>query len=184
MQGVNGIVNQLTVAAAQNAELYQWALDNLMAGERQRFDQRRQRLASVIAELEALALRTTQASQLAEAGMSALDTGQMDTVPSQLLEMPSSVEDRTLGKKWIAGLRPGHVAKMYLTGNWVNAQLVWLDPKQEIFLWADCRSDVHWPIKRKALSLLQMENLASPLEPRSLVRGAARLVAGQITRNP
>jgi hypothetical protein len=50
-------------------------------------------------------------------------------------------------------------------------------------LWADCRSDAVWPIKRLALALLQEESLALAHEPRCLVRAAARLVAVQISRN-
>ena len=182
MQTAANLVNQLTVSGKQNAAIYQWALDNLLAAERQRFDQRRQRLASVITELEALALRSTQPSQLASGGLSAMDTGQMDTVPSQLLEMASTNDNRAADARWISLLRPGHVARMYLSGNWVHTQLVWVDPGQEYFLWADCRSDAAWPIRRKALTLLQTESLASPHEPRSLVRAAARLVAGQMSR--
>ena len=182
MQSVVGLISQLASSSDQDASLYQWALDTLMTSERQRFDQRRQRLVPVISELEALALRSTQPTQLEGAGVSALDTGHMDTVPSQLLDIPSTNNSQGIDKKWIAGLRPGHVARMYLSGNWVHAQLVWMDPKQEVFLWADCRSDAAWPIKRKALALLQAESLASAHEPRSLVRAAARLVANQISR--
>lgn len=115
--------------------------------------------------------------------MSALDTGQMDTVPSQLLDLPSTSDRKTLDKRWITALRPGHVARMYMAGQWVHAQLVWVDTQQEVFLWADCRSDAAWPIKRSALTLLQTEALAAAHEPRSLVRAAARLVASQITRS-
>jgi hypothetical protein len=107
----------------------------------------------------------------------------MDTVPSQLLDMPSAPESRTADKRWITSLRPGHVARIYLSGHWVNAQLVWVDPRQDVFLWADCRSDAVWPIKRPALSLLQSESLAMAHEPRCLVRAAARMVAVQISRN-
>ncbi|MFM7065741.1 MAG: hypothetical protein ACKO0U_02785, partial [Gammaproteobacteria bacterium] len=178
----DGLISQLTSSSDQDASLYQWALDTLMTSERQRFDQRRQRLVSVISELEALAMRSTQPTQLEAAGVSALDTGQMDTVPSQLLDIPSTNSSQGIDKKWITGLRPGHVARMYLGGNWVHAQLVWVDPQQDVFLWADCRSDAAWPIKRKALTLLQAESLASAHEPRSLVRAAARLVANQISR--
>lgn len=183
MQMVGSLAAQLSNTAAQNTGLYEWALDNLMASERQRFDQRRQRLAPLISELEALALRSTQPSQLAGAPMSALDTGQMDTVPSQLLDLPSTSDSKTLDKRWITALRPGHVARMYMAGQWVHAQLVWVDTQQEVFLWADCRSDAAWPIKRSALTLLQTEALAAAHEPRSLVRAAARLVASQITRS-
>jgi hypothetical protein len=80
-------------------------------------------------------------------------------------------------------MRPGHVARIYLSGHWVNAQLVWVDPRQEVFLWADCRSDAVWPIKRQALALLQSESLAVAHEPRCLVRAAARMVAVQISSN-
>jgi len=111
-----------------------------------------------------------------------VDAGIMDTVPSQLLDMPAMPESRTADKRWIVSLRPGHVARIYLSGQWVNAQLVWVDPRQEVFLWADCRSDALWPIKRSALTLLQAESLAVAHEPRCLVRAAARMVAVQISR--
>lgn len=182
MQAMGNVIGQLTSTAKQNAALYQWALGSLMASERQRFDQRRQRLISAINELEELALRSTRPAELAGTGVHPLDTSQMETIPSQLLEMSSMNDSWSLDKKWITSLRPGHVARMYLAGNWVHAQLVWMDPRQEVFLWADCRSDGSWPIKRKALSLLQAEALASPLEPRSLVKAAARMVASQVSR--
>lgn len=182
MQTVGSLVNQLSASTTHNAALYQWALDNLMTSERQRFDQRRQRLMAVITELEAIALRSTQPAQLAGALVTTLDTGQMDTVPSQLLDIPSTTDSKSLDRRWLTAVRPGHVARIYLSGQWVHAQLMWVDARQEVFLWADCRSDAAWPIKRSALSLLQSESLASPHEPRSLVRAAARMVAGQISR--
>jgi len=182
MQAIANMIGQLTATAAQNAALYQWALDTVLAAERQRFDQRRQRLNSLIKELEELALRSTRPAALTGAGLKPMDPGQMKTVPSQLLEMSSMNDTRALDKTWITSLRPGNVARMYLAGNWVHAQLVWTDPQQEVYLWADCRSDSAWPIKRNALTLLQAESLASPLEPRSLVKSAARMVANQVAR--
>lgn len=182
MQAMANMIGQLTSTATQHAALYQWALDTVMASERQRFDQRRQRLVSVINELEERALRSTRPAALAGTGMQPMDPGQMDTIPSQLLEMSSMNDTRALDKKWITSLRPGNIARMYLAGNWVHGQLVWMDPRQEMFLWADCRSDSAWPIKHSALTLLQAESLASPLEPRSLVKAAARMVASQVAR--
>lgn len=183
MQAISNLINQLTAGSAQDAAAYQWTLNSLMTSERQRFDQRRQRLASVINELEALALQSTQPTELAGTTIQAVDSGHMDTVPSQLLDMPSPPESRTADKRWVTSLRPGHVARIYLSGHWVNAQLVWVDPRQDVFLWADCRSDTVWPIKRQALALLQSESLATAHEPRCLVRAAARMVAVQISRN-
>jgi hypothetical protein len=183
MQTVAQLINQLTSGPAQDTSAYQWTLNSLMTSERQRFDQRRQRLVPVINELEALALQSTQPTDLAGTTVQALDTGQMDTVPSQLLDIPSAPEARAADKRWIVSLRAGHVARIYLSGNWVNAQLVWVDPRQDVFLWADCRSDAVWPIKRPALALLQAEALAMGHEPRCLVRAAARMVAVQISRN-
>ncbi|MCE2689903.1 MAG: DUF1631 domain-containing protein [Rubrivivax sp.] len=183
MQAISNLINQLTAGSAQDAGAYQWTLNSLMTSERQRFDQRRQRLASVINELEALALQSTQPTELAGTTIQAVDSGHMDTVPSQLLDMPSAPESRTADKRWMVSLRPGHVARIYLSGQWVNAQLVWVDPRQDVFLWADCRSDAVRPIKRQALALLQSESLAMAHEPRCLVRAAARMVAVQISRN-
>jgi hypothetical protein len=183
MQTIANLINQLNAAPTQEASTYQWTLSNLMTSERQRFDQRRQRLVSVINELETLALQSTRPTELAGTTIQALGREQMDTVPSQLLDIPSAPESRAADKRWITSLRPGHVARIYLSGHWVNAQLVWVDPRQEAFLWADCRSDAVWPIKRLALALLQEESLALAHEPRCLVRAAARLVAVQISRN-
>jgi hypothetical protein len=183
MQTIAHLINQLTSGSTQDASVYQWTLNSLMTSERQRFDQRRQRLVPVINELEALALQSTQPTDLAGTTVQALDTGHMDTVPSQLLDIPSAPEARAADKRWIVSLRPGHVARIYLSGHWVNAQLVWVDPRQDVFLWADCRSDAVWPIKRPALALLQAEALAMGHEPRCLVRAAARMVAVQISRN-
>lgn len=183
MQTIAHLADGLTTGSAQDVSAYQWTLNSLMASERQRFDQRRQRLVSVINALEAQALQSTQPTELAGTAVQALDTGLMDTVPSQLLDIPSAPEARPADKRWIVSLRPGHVARIYLSGRWVNAQLVWVDPRKDVFLWADCRSDAVWPIKRPALALLQTEALALAHEPRSLVRAAARAVAVQISRS-
>ena len=182
MQTVSSLVNQISAATAQNAALYQWAIDNLLASERQCFDQRRQRLVQVISELEALALKSTQPAMLEHSSVTAMGTEQMDTVPSQLLDLPSTSDSHALDGRWIAALRPGHVARIFLSGQWAHAQLIWVDPQQEVFLWVDCRSDAAWPIKRNALSMLQRESLAAAHEPRSLVKASARLVASRFTR--
>lgn len=184
MQTVSGLVNQISASSGQSAALYQWALDNLMASERQRFDQRRQRLTQIINELEAVALQSTQPAQLSPSLATVMSAEQMDTVPSQLLELPSTMESQALDGQWTAMLRPGQVTRMYLSGQWAHAQLMWVDPMQEVFLWADCRSDAAWPMKRSALTLLQREHLVAVHEPRSLVKASARLVAGRITRSP
>ena len=52
----------------------------------------------------------------------------------------------------------------------------------EVWLWADCHSDVAWPVRRGALQLLYREGLATPVRPRSLVREATELVAAQLAR--
>jgi len=183
IQAVSSLVNQISASAGQSAALYQWALDNLLASERQRLDQRRQRVVHVIGELEAAALRSTQPALLERTSVTAMGVEQMDTVPSQLLDLAPTSTPQTPDNLWISKLRPGHVAKMYLSGQWTHVQLIWVDPKQEVFLWADCRSDDAWPIRRSALSLLQRESLAMAHEPRSLVKASARLVAGRITRH-
>lgn len=183
MQTVGNLVSQLTAASSSEVSSYQSALNTLLVSERQRFDQRRQRLTSVINDLEALALQTTQPTELSGTVAQALDTGHLDTVPSQLLGLPSSAEDPVVNKRWIPSLRPGHVARLYLSGRWVNAQLMWVDPRQEVFLWADCRSDAVWPIKRTALTHLQGESLALAYEPRCLIRAAARLMSVELARS-
>lgn len=183
MQAIAQLTDRLTTGSTLDVSAYQWASNSLMASERQRFDQRRQSLVPVISELEALALQSTQPTERAGTAAQALDTGPTDTVPSQLLDTPSTPEARAADERWIASLLPGHVASIYQSGRWVNAQLVWVDPRQDVFLWADCRSDAVWTIKRPELALLQTEALALAHEPRSLVRAAARTVAVQISRS-
>ena len=185
MQTVGDLVDQLAAGSPSEVSSYQTALNALLASERQRFDQRRHRLTSMIDHLEALALQTTQPMELSAAVMQALDTGHLDTVPSQLPSAPPSVHDTVNNKRRIPSMRPGHMARLYLSNQWVNAQLMWVDAAHQVFLWADCRSDASWPIKRTALAHLQAESLALAHEPRRLVRAAARLMSVELARgNP
>ena len=190
MQVVQTLVTHIGTSTRQEAPLYRWAIDRLRQAERERFDQVVQRMAEAVQALkgtdfhatEAGRWSSTQASSQASTQASALDTGQLGTVPSQLLDLPGSQPSAQVTSRWLASVMPADVARIYLDGAWVNVQLVWVHPERECFLWADCRCESAWSLRAKALTVLQAEGLALPLQPRSLVKAAARLIVGRKSR--
>lgn len=180
-QVVQTLVTHIGTSTRQEASLYRWAVDRLREAERDRFTKRCERLAPAIQALKATDFHRTEPGQLGGTVSSALDTGQLNTVPSQLLDL-SEVATPKIPSRWLASVMPGEVARLYLDGAWVNAQLVWAHPEREGFLWADCRTAAAWALRVKAMGMLQSEGLALPLQPRSLVQSAARLIAGRPTR--
>ena len=82
---------------------------------------------------------------------------------------------------WLELLAPGDVARLVLRGQWAQAQLLWRGGCGELWLWADCRSDAEWLIRRGALRLLHTEHLVQPLQPRSLLAEARAKAARAVT---
>lgn len=181
MQVVQTLVTHIGTSTRQEGSLYRWALDRLRQAQQDRFAQTRARLDALIRALQATDFHRTEPGHLDRTQASALDTAQLDTVPSQLLELPSADAAKS-ASRWIAAVMPGDVARLYLDGGWIHAQLVWAHAEREGFLWADCRSQATWILRAKALAVLQAEGLAHPLQPRSLVQSAARLIVGRSAR--
>jgi hypothetical protein len=183
MQFVQTLISHIGASARQDASLYQWALDSLRQAEHQRLEQTRTRLARVIEDMGLTDFRSTLPDRLGDTTVSVLDTTQMHTVPSQLLDLPAQQGSGSVApSRWLASLVVGAFARLYLEGRWVHARLAWVDPAREGFLWADCRTEQAWPIVSRALQVLHGEGLAMTMEPRSLVRAAARLLATQLQR--
>lgn len=178
---IDSLIDHITGEPEQEAALYRWALDRLAAFERHRLDRRTQHVGT--AELAAIEQRLAQSSEPTAPAMGTLDVGQLDTVPAELLDtLPASPARGRAGDDWLAGLQAGDVARLFLQGQWVQAQLLWHGDLGEIWLWADCQSDTTWPVRRGAMQLLHAEGLATPVKARSLVREATELVAAQMAR--
>jgi hypothetical protein len=181
MQVVQTLVTHIGTSTRQEGSLYRWAVDRLHEADRERFSRACERLRDAVHSLQATDFQRTEPGQLGDTVSSALDTGQLSTVPSQLLDLPSTPPAEA-SSRWVASIMPGDVARLFLEGAWVNAQLVWAHREREAFLWADCRSPAAWPLRAKALAMLQAEGLALPLQPRCLVQAAARVIVGQPPR--
>lgn len=178
MQVAQTLVTHIGTSARQEGSLYRWAADRLREAQLERFAAVCERLNDAVQTLKATDFQRTQASLLGDTQASTLDSGQLSTVPSQLLDLPPAASAST-SSRWLASVMPGDAARLYLEGAWVHAQLVWAHPDREAFIWADCRSSAAWSLRAKAMGMLQAEGLALPLQPRSLVQAAARLMAGQ-----
>lgn len=179
---IASLIDHITGETEQEPGLYRWALERLAAFERHRLDRRTQQHA--LDELTAIDLRLARSSEPATSTSGTLDVGQLDTVPAELMDTlpPARPQSANDGDDWLASLQPGDVARLFLQGQWVQAQLLWRGDLAEVWLWADCHSDVAWPVRRGALQLLYREGLATPVRPRSLVREATELVAAQMAR--
>lgn len=181
MQMVQTVVTHIGTSTRQEASLYRWAVDRLREAERERFNKLCDRLQPAIHTLKITDFQRTEPGRPGKTESAPLDTAQLNTVPSQLLDVPE-VESPKVPSRWLASVMPGEVARLYLDGAWVNAQLVWAHPEREGFLWADCRTDAAWALRVTAMGMLQREGLALPLQPRSLAQAAARLMAGRAAR--
>jgi hypothetical protein len=179
---VESLIDHITGESEPEAGLYRWALDRLAAFERHRLDRRTQLVGT--AELAVIEQRLAHASAPVGQSMGTLDVGQLDTVPAELLDnLPRSPGRGRNDEDWLGGLQAADVARLFLQGQWVQAQLLWRGDLGEVWLWADCHSDATWPVRLGALRLLHAEGLATPVKQRSLVREATELIAAQMARS-
>lgn len=180
---VHGLLDTLTSEQPRDSDPFRWARERLLAYERSRFEQRR---AAVDAELHSL---QTLEDQVVAGGPpptspGALDIGQLDTVPADLLEDLSlagpGAGHPANGAQWLAGLRSSDWVHMFMQGRWVNAQLLWYGQHREYWLLADGASANTWAIRRGALLRMVEVQLLTTLTPRSLIREAAERVLQRI----
>lgn len=176
---VHGLLDTLTSEQPRDADPFRWARERLLAYERSRFEQRR---GAVDAELHSLQALEDQvvAGGPPPTSPGALDVGQLDTVPAELLEDLSlagpGAGHPTNGAQWLAGLRSGDWVHLFMQGRWANAQLLWYGRHREYWLFADGASANTWAIRQGALLRMVEVQLLTTLSPRSLIGEAAERV--------
>ncbi|MFO1277913.1 MAG: DUF1631 family protein [Sphaerotilus natans] len=179
-----GLVDHLVAEEEQTAGLYQWALERLQRYEAERMERRCQAAAAQIAQLQALDLRLAAASlgDGATTGGAALDLGQLDTVPAELIAEAGPRRPAAEARQWLEQQRAGDWVRMFMEGRWVYAQLLWPGEQGEVYLFGNGADNATWAVRRRALLTLWNEKLLGSLKPQSLVRVAAKRVMRQSVR--
>jgi hypothetical protein len=183
-----GLVEHVLGEPEQNAQLYEWALNRLTQHETHSFQRRARAAAGQVAQLQALEdqllAHQPGPTMPGEWQAATLEISQMDTVPAALLEAaaPAQAPGQAEAWRWLQAARPGGWWRLFLDGQWVQAQLIWPGERGELWLLADGASDTTWALRRKALITLRCEGLLQDLAPRSLMREAAKRVMRKLAR--
>lgn len=174
---VLGLVEHLSAEPEQDAALYARALERLLGQEHQRLVERCTAASTQIESLQRLEDRIAASPAPIPSLSGALDLAELDTVPADLIQTDSALEHApAAGSMWLAQRQAGDWLRVFLQGRWVHAQLLWPGTRGEVWLLGDAASDATWAVRRRALLTLHDEKLLRSLEPRSLVRAAAKRV--------
>jgi hypothetical protein len=164
------LVDHLSQAEARDNHGFAWALERLLAAQRQTLAQ-----AALAAETD---IHKLQRILLAEAMPTTrnmpLDIGNLDTVPADLLTQPAPAANA--GALGASGFPPGATLRAYLQGEWRTLQSLWQDDRHEFTLLREPATDRRWAVHQRALARLLSEGLAHRYKVRSLVRRAAEKV--------
>jgi hypothetical protein len=180
---VQGVIEHVAAEPEQSAALYVWALTRLNGQEQHRFEQRCKAAAPEIELLQPLEDRLAASQAPPTTLHGALDLAQLDTVPAELIDHDAAPrKPAPAAKSWLDQRRAGHWVRMFMQGRWVHAQLLWPGERGELWLFADGASDTTWAVRRRALLTLHGEHLLDTLQPRSLVRDAAKTVMRRLAR--
>lgn len=185
------LIDQIAAEPDQRPVIYRRAVQAVEDFLRQRLQRR---LAAAATQVGALQKLEHQVLDGGEGGpdtlggmvdLPVMDTG-MGTVPADLL-VESSAElpgpDSNAGaaaRAWLSSLQVGAWVRMYLSGRWVHAQLLWTGDRDEVWLFGDGASDATWAVRRGALLRLHAAALAKTLTMRSLLGRAALKVQQQV----
>ena len=182
-QLVSSLIDHILGSKDQNGELYRWGLVRMLALERKLFQTRRDAAAAQIVRLGHAEQKAFETGDIGGEGGEG-GTVSLETVPAALMASSPAPHQAAAGPSaWLDNLKEGDHALLFIQGRWVSAVLLWHGPVREMWLWADCRSDATWPVRRSALAKLHTARLATPHEPRSLARLAARAISHQIARS-
>jgi hypothetical protein len=164
------LVDHLSQAEARDSHGFAWALERLLAAQRQALAQ-----AALAAEDDIHKLqRVLLAEAMPTTRTMPLDIGNLDTVPADLMTQPTPPADAAaLGA---SGLPPGATLRAYLQGEWRTLQSLWQDDHHELTLLREPATDRRWALHQRALVRLLNEGLAHRYKVRSLVRRAAEKV--------
>lgn len=168
LQFAGKLLDQLGEEPRHTDTLYRWALERLERFAANRLTQAQADAAEQIGALRTLETRLVQADTTISTLHGALDAGQLDTVPADLMEQ-APPPDRRDPSRWMLELRPGQWLRLFHRGSWAAAQLLWIGDEGELWLLRHGTSHDTWPIRRSALRLLRQERLVSRARPRSLL---------------
>ncbi len=176
---LHGLLDTMADEQARDADACRWARERVLAYERSRFEQRRGAAEAELHSLQALEDQAV-AGGPPPTSPGALDVGQLDTVPADLLDDLDAAgpgdEHPSDGPAWLQSLRSGEWVHLFMQGAWVNAQLLWYGRHREYWLFADGASANTWAVRRRALERMHQSQLLTALTPRSLIREAAARV--------
>ncbi len=182
---MHGLLDTLAQEQARDSDAFRWARERVMAYERVRFEQRRSASEAELHSLQALEDQTV-AGGPPPTIPGALDVGQLDTVPAELIDDLSAAgpaEDHPSdAAAWLENRRSGEWVHMFMQGAWVRAQLLWYGRHREYWLFGDGASANTWAIRRRALERMLQMQLMTAVTPRSLIRDAANRVLSKLTQ--
>jgi hypothetical protein len=171
-------IRQLSSESEQYTGLYRWAWEHLQDYLAKRQKRRLIALASQVAALQKADARSEGREAAPTTLSGPLDGHQLDTVPADVLisDLIPHDDEVDAGNAWLDSLAVGDWARLFLSGRWRQAQLLWRGERQGHLLFGDGASDATWAIRRSALLLLHEHGLAKSLRVRSTVGSAAQRV--------
>jgi hypothetical protein len=175
------IIDKLAAEPEQTPALYLWALQRLEAFLQKRLLRRLAAASSQMGTLHKLEERLLSGNADPSSLEGALDVPQLDTVPAELLT-EAAASSPAPEMDWLESLRSGDWVRLFLQGRWVQARLLWVGPRREIWLFGDGASDATWAVRHDALALMRAEGLAKTLRQRSIVGSAAARLQDQLSQ--
>ena len=161
------LIDHLAQPETREQQGFGWALERLLAAQRQALNQAVMNAGADIAKLE----RVASAEASPTTSTMALDIANLDTVRADLLDSPRA--DASAALMPSAGVPPGSTFRIYLQGEWRTLQALWQDDRHEYVMLCDPVGDQRWALHQRALARLLSEGLAHRYRVRSLVRRAA-----------
>jgi len=161
------LIDHLAQPDTREQQGFGWALERLLAAQRQALNQAVVRASADIAKLE----RIASAEATPTTRTMPLDIAHLDTVRADLLNGPPA--DAAVAVMPAAGVPPGSTFRIYLQGEWRTLQALWQDDHHEYVMLDDPVGDQRWALHQRALARLLSEGLAHRYKIRSLVRRAA-----------
>ena len=161
------LIDHLAQPDTREQQGFGWALERLLAAQRQALNQAVVHASADIAKLE----RIASAEATPTTRTMPLDIAHLDTVRADLLDSPPA--DAAAAVMPAAGVPPGSTFRIYLQGEWRTLQALWQDDHHEYVMLDDPVGDQRWALHQRALARLLSEGLAHRYKIRSLVRRAA-----------
>lgn len=177
------LIDQIAADPDQRPTLYRRAVQAVEDFLRQRMQRRLTAAATQVGALQKLEYQVLDGGDGGPDTIGGMvDLPVMDTVPADVLVEAASEPppSGTAAGVWLASLEVGTWVRLFLSGRWIHAQLLWIGERGEIWLFGDGASDATWAVRRGALLRLHGAALAKTLTMRSLLGRAALKVQQQV----